>query len=183
MKRILLVLVLAVLTLPALGLDGPTLSQDGLENYKIGRTAPATSGLPGLTHKQIVRTETAEGNTYRITYLKLFFNGIYIGKARLDDQGKIDEILVTNPIVHHNNGYHVGQEYLEAARSFPMGEVIYTYVSDTLFTSSRQLEGLQLFLDKRDYRGKAPLEGEYQKINEDELAPGARITEMRLFSH
>lgn len=176
-------LLLALLSLPALAQEVPTLHQDGLENYKMGKTPPAKSEFPGLTHTTVVKTESAEGETYKTTYLKFFLQGEYLGKARLDDQGKIDEIVVVSPKVGHDNGYRVGQEYLEAARSFPMGEVIYTYVSDSLFTSSPQLEGLQLFLDKKDYRGKAALEGEYQKIDESDLAASAKITKMRLFSY
>ena len=157
------------------------MTEQGLHNYLMGKKAPATSGEPGLTHEKVVETESAEGETYKTTYLKLSYQGKPVGRARLDDTGAIDELIIESPLVRHEAGYGVGTEWQEAARSFPGGELFYTYVSDSLFAQSEYLEGLQLHLNKADYQGKKPLDGEFQKIPESELKPTARITKIRLY--
>ncbi len=184
MKNLLtmLVVMMALFAGPLLAEERPLgMTEQGLYNYLMGEKAPVTSGEPGLTHEKVVETESAEGETYKTTYLKLSYQGKPVGKARLDDTGVIDELIIESPLVRHEAGYGVGTEWREAARSFPGGELIYTYVSDSLFAQSEYLEGLQLHLDKSDYQGKKPLDGEFQKIPESELKPTAKIKKIRLY--
>jgi hypothetical protein len=161
--------------------DAPDLDSTGLANYKIGSTTPATSGFEGLTHKQVVEVEMAEGESYRVNYLKLFLNGVYLGKARLGDSNEIEELTIVSPLVRHAAGYAVGTTYDTASRSFPEGKLFYTYVSDALWTESNSVGPVQLHFDKSAYKGKEELRWELQEIEEADFDLQAKITKIRLY--
>lgn len=173
--------VLLCLTTLTTAQDVPGLTSAGLEDYKIGQKAPSRSQFPGLTHKRVVTTESEEGETYTITSLKLFLNGVYLGKARVGDGDVVEEIAIVSPLARHEAGYAVGTPWEEAARSFPMGKIHYTYVSDSLWAESESVGRVQLHFDKADYKGKKELRWEFQEIDESDLAPGTKIKKIRIY--
>jgi hypothetical protein len=181
--RMFLALLSFFLTLSSIGLsqDAPAFDASGLANYRIGIGPPAESGFEGLTHKEVVQVEQAEGETYRTNYLKLFLNGIYLGKARLGGSNQIEEITIVSPLVRHEAGYAVGTTFDTASRSFPEGKLFYTYVSDALWTESKSVGPLQLHFDKSAYKGNEELRWELQEIKEADFDLQAKITKIRLY--
>ena len=168
-------------TTPCLA-DVPSLTNTGLEDYQLGQLPPAKSRSVGLTHLRLRKKEMAEGETYTVNFLKLFLNGEYLGKAILDDQLRIKEMLIVSPLVGHEAGFGVGTDWHVAARSFPGGEVVYTYVSDRILAHGGKMNpGIQLLFDKSVYKGTKSLRGEWQVIPETDLSPDCKISGVRLY--
>ena len=181
MKAVSTLCLLFFLSLPVLAQDKPSLTGQGLEDYRIGAKAPAKSNFPGLTHLEQTLKIQEEGETIITKYLKFFQNGRYLGKARLDSRGIIDELRIVSPEVRHEAGYAVGDAWSQVARVFPMGKLYYTYVSDWLFIESKSVGHLQLHFDKKDYRGKKELRFELQELDENDLSNEAKLRWIRIY--
>lgn len=181
MKYLASLLLFISFVLPSFAEDSPTLTGKGLEEYQMGKPAPSESDFPGLTHLRVQQSSQEEGETVVTTYLKLFLQGRYLGKARLDAEGLVDELTIISPEVRHAAGYSVGQTWDSVARVFPMGKLYYTYISDWLFVESEAVGHLQLHFDKSDYQGSSTLDGELQELHENDLSDEAQLKSIRLY--
>lgn len=181
MKRLLLLLLFTSLSLTALAQDNPVLSLDGLEEFKLGQKPPTNSQFEGLTFQRNETTEMAEGEEYRMVTLKFYLNGHYLGKARLDDEGRIDEFRIVDPLVRYEGGFAVGSTWDEIQRVFPRVELHYTYVMDKILAESPPNPGFQVLFETSQYSGKSKLEGEFQQLSENDLKAEAPAEALRLY--
>ena len=166
--------------LPGAAQDLPVLSPDGLEEFKLGATPPKESQFEGLTAQKIETTEWQEGEEYKLTLLKFYLNGHYLGKGRLEE-GKLAEIPVVGPKVRYEGGFAVGSTWDEIQRVFPGPQLHFTYVSDRLFAASEYQDGVQVNFSKEDYVGSEELRGEFQNLKEEALKPEAKATSIRVY--
>ena len=116
MRRTLLFILLLVLTQISLAEDAPSLTSEGLETYKLGQVAPASSDFVGLTTKRVEKVEYAEGEAYRNVYLKFFLHGHYLGRAHLNADGRIHELDIVSSKVRYEGGFAVGDDLESVAR-------------------------------------------------------------------
>lgn len=179
MRFILTALTVLLYLSPAVAEEFPTLTDQGMEEYKLGAAPPALSKFPGLTMKLHETVEMQEGTKYKVAFLKFYLNGRYLCKATLDDGGRIDEFLVTAPGVRWEHGMAVGNDWGELQRVLPRPKLVYTYVSDTLFASSEEYPNLQFQFSKSACKKK--LSGEYQVLPESSLPETSKIIGIRLF--
>ena len=180
MKCVLTFLLCFMTLLPALAQDPPVLTPDGLEEFKLGAAPPEQSTFDGLTAQRVETTEWQEGEEYRITLLKFYLNGHYLGKGRLEE-GKLAEVIVVDPKVRYEGGFAVGSSWDEIQRVFPGPQLHYTYVTDRLFADSEYQDGVQVNFSKDDYVGSEELRWEFQNLKEDALKPEARATSIRVY--
>ncbi len=182
MKRFGLLILFLSLSLSALAQDPPVLTLEGLEEFKIGQKPPASSALEGFTFQRLESVEMQEGTEYRVEHLKFYQDGRYLGKARLDDSGEIDEIMIVDPLVRYEGGFAVGSTWDEIQRVFPRVELHYTYVMGKIMAESPPNPGFQVLFETSEYAGKGRLDGEYQKLAESDLKGDAKATILRLFA-
>lgn len=180
MKFVLTSLLCFMALLPALAQDLPVLSPDGLEEFKLGAVPPEESAFDGLTAQRVETTEWQEGEEYKITLLKFYLNGHYLGKGRLEE-GNLAEITVVDPKVRYEGGFAVGSSWDEIQRVFPGPTLHYTYVTDRLFAASEYQDGVQVNFSKDDYIGSEDLRWELQSLPETTLKPEAEATSIRVY--
>ncbi len=173
---------LSLLLTTALAQDPPVLSNHGLEAYRLNEMLPAEDSLPGVSHKVVTVAESAEGMNYNVQYAKIFYKGYYLGRAKLDGEGLIEELEIVSDKVRHQAGYRVGSTWRELQMAITDPTLHYTYVSESLFATSPEIDTVQAHFDTRDYRGKAALSGEYQTLANDALPDNAKIKMIRMFT-
>lgn len=181
MKFALTLLLCLITLLPGAAQDLPVLSPEGLEEFKLGATPPTESQFEGLTAQKVETTEWQEGEEYKLTLLKFYLNGHYLGKGRLEE-GKLAEITVEDPKVRYEGGFAVGSSWDEIQRVFPGPQLHYTYITDRLFASSEYQDGVQINFSKDDYVGPEDLRWEFQSLKEETLKPGAKATSIRIYT-
>ena len=180
MPKILPFLLFLLLT-PVVGQEFPLLTPTGLEDFKVGQRPPAQSSFAGLTTLRQELTEWEEGEAYRNVYLKLFQDGHYLGKARLNKQGVIDEIVIVDPRARYEGGFAVGSTWRDVQRVFPQVGLAHSYLVGAVIASSPQVPGLQAYLeDKYPPEGGRPA-AEWAELDESAIPPDARVQSLRLF--
>jgi hypothetical protein len=191
MKTVITLLLFALCLTSAQALEQPTnnperyeypvLTMSGLEDFQLGQAVPINSSFPGLTTKRYQEDDWEDGRTVKRSYLKMFQNGYYFGKATLDKEGRLLELEIVDWRVTYERKFAAGSTWKHVQAQLPDVKLHYGYELDALVAESPDLQGLQVHFDTEAYRVPSKLKGEFPPLLPAELTSGAKATKLRLF--
>lgn len=159
----------------------PVLTMRGLEDLRLGAVVPNASTFPGLTFKKFQEDDWEEGKRVTRTTLKLYQDGFYLGRALVDNEGRLAELEFVDWRVVYEAEFAPGSSWQQVRSRLGDAKLHYAYHLDALVAESPDLPGLQVHFATEDYRAKGKLQGEFTPLNIAELPASSKAKKLRLF--